>query len=102
MVARFSTIKDYKNISRERRQKRNEQSMKDACEEFEVSFARAFQKLPLSILRNPSRNCHSERSEESLTISPSVSVTTNQRCFASLNMTAPAGRSVSLLQQSFQ
>jgi hypothetical protein len=39
MVARFSTIKECKNTSRERRQKRNEQSVKDAHEESEVSFA---------------------------------------------------------------
>jgi hypothetical protein len=39
MVARFSTIKDCKNTSGERRQKRNEQSMKDAHEESAVSFA---------------------------------------------------------------
>jgi hypothetical protein len=39
MVARFSTIKDCKNTSAERRQKRNEQSVKDAHEQSKVSFA---------------------------------------------------------------
>jgi hypothetical protein len=33
--------------------------------------------------------CHSERSEESLDISAPIPTETNQRCFASLNMTAP-------------
>jgi hypothetical protein len=33
--------------------------------------------------------CHSERSEESLDISALIPTETNQRCFASLNMTAP-------------
>ena len=35
------------------------------------------------------RMCHSERSEESLDISAPIPTETNQRCFASLNVTAP-------------
>jgi hypothetical protein len=53
MVARFSTIKDCKNTSPERRHKRNEQSMKNAHEESEVKFCLSFSEVAVVDLAKP-------------------------------------------------
>ena len=53
MVARFSTIKDCKGTSAERRQKRNEQSIKDADKESEVSFCLSFSEVAVVDFAKP-------------------------------------------------
>jgi len=64
----------------------------ERCEEARIDDIIQDRKVtPVSGEKWPHSECHSERSEESLAISASVSAAINQRCFASLNMTAPLG-----------